>query len=57
MLIRRHQKVYDNTIDEPALDNIGNIIDFPSDNSNSNSFKFEEQITEKQETTAQKMFK
>ena len=42
---------------EPALDNIGNIIDFPADNSNSNSFKFEEQITEKQETTAQKMFK
>ena len=42
---------------EPALDNIGNIIDFPADNSNSNSFKFKQQITEKQETTAQKMLK
>ena len=33
--------------DEPALDNNGNIFDFPADNNNSNSFKFKQQITGK----------
>ena len=31
--------------DEPALDNNGNIIDFPADNNNSASFKFKQEIT------------
>ena len=31
--------------DVPALDNNGNIIDFPGNNNNSNSFKFNQQIT------------
>ena len=31
--------------DEPALDNDGNIIDFPDDNNNSALFKFEQKIT------------
>ena len=30
--------------DEPALDNNGNIIDFPDDNNNSSSFKFKQKI-------------
>ena len=33
--------------DEPALDNNGNIIDFPNDNNNSTLFKFKRQITGK----------
>ena len=33
--------------DAPALDNNGNIIDFPDDNNNSNSFKFKQEITGK----------
>ena len=64
MLIQRHQKVYGNTSwqygstrDEPALDNNGNIIDFPANDNNSKSFKFKQQITGKQETVAQKMLK
>ena len=32
--------------DEPALDNNDNIIDFAANNNNSNSFKFNQQITE-----------
>ena len=32
-------------VDEPALDNNGNIIDFPDDNNNSTSFKFKQKIT------------
>ena len=31
--------------DEPALDNNGNIIDFPDDNNNSASYKFKQKIT------------
>ena len=31
--------------DEPALDNNGNIIDFPDDNNNSPSYKFKQKIT------------
>ena len=31
--------------DEPVLDNNGNIIDFPTNNKNSASFKFKQQIT------------
>ena len=31
--------------DEPALDNDGNIIDFPDDNNNSALFKFKQKIT------------
>ena len=31
--------------DEAALDNNGNIIDFPDDNNNSASFKFKQKIT------------
>ena len=31
--------------DEPALNNNGNIIDFPNDNNNSISFRFKQQIT------------
>ena len=31
--------------DEPTLDNIGNVIDFPADNNDSTSFKFKQQIT------------
>ena len=31
--------------DEPALDNNGNIIDFPANNNNSASFKFKQEIT------------
>ena len=31
--------------DEPALDNDNDIIDFPANNNNSNSFKFKQQIT------------
>ena len=31
--------------DEPALDNNGNITDFPADNNNSASFKFKQEIT------------
>ena len=31
--------------DEPALDNNGNIINFPTDNNNSTSFKVKKQIT------------
>ena len=30
---------------EPAIDNNGNIIDFPANNNTSNSFKFKQQIT------------
>ena len=45
MLIRRHQEVCGNYRDEPALDNNGNIIDFPGDNNNSASFKFKRKIT------------
>ena len=33
--------------DEPAIDNNSNIIDFPPDNNNSNSFKFKLKITGK----------
>ena len=33
--------------DEPAIDDNGNIIDFPAGNNNSNSFKFKHQITDK----------
>ena len=32
--------------DEPALNNNGDIIDFPECNNNSTSFKFKYQITE-----------
>ena len=32
--------------DQPALDNNTNIVDFPSDNNNSISFKFKQQIIE-----------
>ena len=32
---------------ESALDTNGNIIDFPPNNNNSNSFKFKQQITRK----------
>ena len=32
--------------DQSALDNNTNIVDFPSDNNNSISFKFKQQITE-----------
>ena len=32
--------------DEPALDNKHNIIDFVANDNNSNSFKFNQQITE-----------
>ena len=35
--------------DEPAIDNNGDILDFPVDNNNSNSFKFKQQITGKTE--------
>ena len=31
--------------DETVLDNNNNIIDFPANNNNSNSFKFKEQLT------------
>ena len=31
--------------DEPASNNNGDIIDFPGNNNNSNSFKFKQQIT------------
>ena len=31
--------------DEPALNDNGNIINFPNDNNNSISFKFKQQIT------------
>ena len=31
--------------DEPTIDANGNIIDFPANNNNSNSFKFKQQIT------------
>ena len=31
--------------DQPALDNNGNITDFPDDNNNTASFKFKQQIT------------
>ena len=40
---------------EPALDNNGNIIDFPDDNNNSASFKFKQKKQDKQETVVQKM--
>ena len=43
MYIRRHQEVYSNTRDEPALEN-NNIIDFPANNNDSISFKFKQQI-------------
>ena len=44
--------------DEAALDNNGNIIDFPGDNNNSASFKFKQKITgQTGETVAQKMLK
>ena len=43
--------------DEPALDDNSNSFDFLGDNNNSNSFKFKQQITGKQETAAQKMLK
>ena len=39
---------------EPALDNNGNIIDFPDDN-NSASFKFKQKKQDKQELVVQKM--
>ena len=39
MLIQRRQEVYDNAIDS-------NIVDFLANNNNSNSFKFNQQITE-----------
>ena len=46
MLIRRYQKIlWQYYRDEPALDNNDNIIDFPADNNNSVSFKFEQKIT------------
>ena len=44
MLIQRHQKVYGNIRDEPALDNNSNITDFPANNNNSASFKLKQQI-------------
>ena len=43
--------------DEPALDNNGNIFDFPDNNNNSASFKFKQKIIGQQETVAQKMLK
>ena len=43
--------------EEPALDNNGNIIDFPDDNNNSASYKFKQKLQDKQETVAQKMLK
>ena len=46
MLNRRYQKIlWQYYRDEPALDNNDNIIDFPADNNNSVSFKFEQKIT------------
>ena len=45
MLIRRHQKVYDNTRwDEPAVDDNNNVIDFHANNNNSTLFKFKQQV-------------
>ena len=35
--------------DEPAIDANGNIIDFPTNNNNSTSFKFQQKITGKTE--------
>ena len=45
--------------DEPATGDNVNIILFPANKNNSNSFKFKQQITEKtgQETVAQKILK
>ena len=42
MLIRRHQEVYGNTRDQPAIDDNGEIIDFPVNKNNSNSLKFKQ---------------
>ena len=42
--------------DEPALNNNGDIIDFP-ENNNIRSFKFKQQITGQTGTLAQKMLK
>ena len=41
----------------PILNANNNIIDFSSDNNNSNSFKFKQQITGQTGTGVQKMLK
>ena len=43
--------------DEPALDNNGNIIDYPDDNNNSALFKFKQKITRQTGNGGTKMFK
>ena len=43
--------------DEPALDNNGNITDFPYDNNNSASFKLKQKQQDKQEMVIKKMLK
>ena len=42
---------------EPAIEDDGNIIYFPSDNSNSNSFKFKQEITGKRGNSGTKHLK
>ena len=47
MLIRRHEEIYGNTLEnEPAIYGNGNIIHFSANNNSSCSFKFKQQITE-----------
>ena len=43
--------------DEPALDNNGNIIDYPDKNNNSALFKFKQKITRQTGNGGTKMFK
>ena len=43
--------------DEPAVDANGNIIKFTANDNKCNSFKFKQQIIEKQETVAQKLLR
>ena len=45
---------WQNYRNEPALDNNGNIIDFPDDINNSASFKFKQKITEQTENDGTK---
>ena len=43
--------------DEPALDNNGNIIDYPDENNNSALFKFKQKIKRQTGNGGTKMFK